>query len=115
MNYEVTKEVSAKKVKDTIKADISNLFLEFLEERFGTAATVRTTGTDPKRGKNEIAFCIGTIEEEGIVYPAYVTIAPTVKEWKTRPYGKGERKAFDFEKARNVYNEKLTKNGSEGD
>ena len=115
MKYEVTKDMSAKKIRDTIKTDISNLFLEFLEEKFGTATMVRTTGTDPKRGKNEIAFCIGTTEEDEKTYPVFVTITPTVKEWKTRPYGKGERKAFDFEAARAAYEEKLAKSGSEDD
>ena len=106
MKYEVSKDMSAKKVRDTIKTDITKLFLEFLQEKFGTADMIRTVGTSPGRGKNELAVCVGTVEEEGVLYPVYASVSPTVKEWKTRPYGKSERKAFDFETARAAYAEK---------
>lgn len=93
--YNITKDFGWSKAATAIKADITTDFLDFLTEKYGTAAQIRTkSGTTET---NEIAFTAALVNEDGEQYTAYVSLNPTVKPWKTRPYGKTERKAFDFE------------------
>lgn len=93
--YTITKDFGWSKAATAIKADITSDFLEFLNEKYGTAEQIRVkSGTTET---NEIAFSAAIVNEDGEQYTAYVSLNPTVKPWKTRPYGKGERKAFDFE------------------
>ena len=94
-NYNVTKDFTYSKVAAAIKADVTKDFLEFLEAKYGTAANIRTKSGTVET--NEIAFTAGNVTEDGTTYPAYVTLNPVVKPWKTRPYGKGVREAFNFE------------------
>ena len=93
--YTITKDFGWSKAATAIKSDITADFLEFLSEKYGTAEQIRVkSGTTET---NEIAFSAAIVNEDGEQYTAYVSLNPTVKPWKTRPYGKGERKAFDFE------------------
>ena len=92
--YTITKDFGWSKAATAIKADVTQEFLDFLTEKYGTAAQIRTASGSTET--NEIAFSAAIVNEDGEQYTAYVTLNPTVKPWKTRPYGKGERKAFDF-------------------
>lgn len=96
MNLTITKDFSYAKAEKAIKAQITADFLEFLSEKYGTAERIRVK-SGSNNGTNEIAFIGAIVEEDGETYEAKVTLNPTVKPWKTRPYGKGVRKAFDLE------------------
>lgn len=96
MNLTVTKDFSYAKAEKAIKAQITADFLEFLSEKYGTAERIRVK-SGSNNGTNELAFIGAIVEEDGETYEAKVTLNPTVKPWKTRPYGKGVRKAFDLE------------------
>ena len=93
--YTITKDFGWSKAATAIKAEITQDFLDFLAEKYGTVAQIRTASGSTET--NEIAFSAALVNEDGEQYTAYVSLNPTVKPWRTRPYGKGERKAFDFE------------------
>lgn len=99
--YNVTKDFGWSKAATAIKADITKDFLEFLSEKYGTAAQIRTASGSTET--NEIAFSAAVVNEDGQQYTVYCSLNPIVKPWRTRPYGKGERKAFDFEKVAQGY------------
>lgn len=96
MNLTVTKDFSYAKAEKAIKAQITADFLEFLSEKYGMAERIRVK-SGSNNGTNELAFVGAIVEEDGETYEAKVTLNPTVKPWKTRPYGKGVRKAFDLD------------------
>lgn len=94
--FTITKDFTYAKAEKAIKAQITADFLEFLSEKYGTAERIRVK-SGSTNGTNELAFSAALVTEEGEEYTAYVALNPTVKPWRTRPYGKGVRKAFDFE------------------
>ena len=51
MAYTVSKEMTVKKIKDTIKVDMVALFEEFLTEKFGAENNVKRVryGSTPKK------------------------------------------------------------------
>lgn len=102
-NYTVDKTNTNAKVKATAKADLTNLFLEFLKEKFGEENTgmVRTGTTTSS--KNEIGVRIGTVEINGEQVDLVATINATIKEFETRSTAKKTYEAFDFEAARDAY------------
>lgn len=106
MAYTVSKEMTVKKIKDTIKIDMVALFEEFLTEKFGADNVRRVRyGSTPK---NELAFKVDTVTEDGLEYDCCVTVNPTVKDWEDRKVGKGVREAFDFDEYAKAYDDYLT-------
>lgn len=106
MAYTVSKEMTVKKIKDTIKVDMVALFEEFLTEKFGAENVKRVRyGSTPK---NELAFKVDTVTENGMEYDCCVAINPTVKDWEDRKVGKGVREAFDFDEYAKAYDDYLT-------
>ena len=93
--YKVTKDFGWTKVQSAIKNDIITDFMEFLTEKYGVAKQIRVKSGDNE--SNELSFLAAEVEEDGATYPTYVAFNPAVKSWKSRPYGKKTRPAFDFE------------------
>lgn len=110
LNYEVTKDMTPKKIKDAAKEELVNLFINFLNETFADcgegeepAFMIRTGGTSKK---NELCFKFGTVTENGIEKWLVATINPTVKEFSPHATAKGKNvEEFDFRAAKREYEE----------
>ena len=109
MNFTITKDFSYSKAEKAIKAQIFDDFLEFLESKYGNQYRIRVKNGS-NNGTNELAFIAATVNEDGEEFEAKVTLNPTVKPWKTRPYGKGVRKAFDLEAVVKNYTDWVAEN-----
>ena len=105
-NYTITKDMTATKVKNNVKIDLFNEFEIFLKEKYGdeNVAMVRY-GSTPK---NELAFIVGSVDEEGFEYDVVATINPTVKDWKEKKTKSRTTEAFDFEQYKEDYDNYLT-------
>ncbi|MGN0961491.1 MAG: hypothetical protein ACI4PF_04760 [Christensenellales bacterium] len=105
-NYKVTKEMTATKIKNAVKIDLFNEFEIFLKEKFGeeNVGMVRY-GSTPK---NELAFIVGAVNDEGFEYDVVATINPTVKDWKEKRTKSRTTDAFDFEQYKEDYEDYLT-------
>lgn len=103
--YEMTKTFTNAKVKATAKADFTEALMTFLKETYGedSVAMVRT-GTSTS-AKNEIAVKFATVSANGDELDLCVTLNPTVKEFENRQTAKKTYEAFDFEAARDCYND----------
>lgn len=105
-NYTITKDMTATKIKNNVKIDLCNEFEIFLKEKYGAenVAMVRY-GSTPK---NELAFVVGAVNDEGFEYDLVATINPTVKDWKEKKTKSRTTEAFDFEQYREDYDNYLT-------
>lgn len=108
-DFTITKDFTYSKAEKAIKAMVVSDFMEFLEQKYGNARRIRVK-SGSTNGTNELAFIATTVEEDGETYDAKVTLNPTVKPWKTRPYGKGVRKAFDLEAVEKNYADWVAEN-----
>ena len=106
VNYKITKDMTATKIKNTVKIDLFNEFEIFLKEKYGAenVAMVRY-GSTPK---NELAFIVGAVSDEGFEYDIVATINPTVKDWKDKKTKSRTTEAFDFEQYKEDYDNYLT-------
>ena len=106
-NYTITKTATATKIRTLAKADISNMFIEFLSEKLGeeNVAMVRI-GSTPS---NEIAFKCGVVtEEDGSEFDLCCCINPVVKKWADTTTSKGKViEGFDFEQSKEDYDNYL--------
>ena len=104
--FKVTKEMTVTKIKNAIKANLLNDFEQFLIQKYGenSVGMVRY-GSTPK---NELAFVLGTIEDDGFEYDVVATINPTVKDWKEKKTKSRTTDAFDFEQYKADYDNYLT-------
>lgn len=105
-NYTITKDMTATKIKNNVKIDLFNEFEIFLKEKYGAenVAMVRY-GSTPK---NELAFVVGAVNDEGFEYDLVATINPTVKDWKEKKTKSRTTEAFDFEQYKEDYDNYLT-------
>ena len=110
LKYEVTKDMTPKKIRDAAKEELLNLFIDFLNERFadcgedGDPAFMIRTGTTSK--KNELCFKFGTVTENDLEKWLVGTINPTVKEFSPHTTAKGKSvEEFDFRAAKREYDE----------
>ena len=104
--FKVTKEMTATKIKNAIKTNLLNDFEEFLIQKYGENAVgmVRYGSTT----KNELAFIVGSIEDDGFEYDVVATVNPTVKDWKEKKTKSRTTNAFDFEQYKADYDNYLT-------
>ena len=104
--FKVTKEMTATKIKNSIKANLLNDFEQFLVQKYGenTVGMVRY-GSTPK---NELAFIVGSIDDNGFEYDVVATVNPTVKDWKEKKTKSRTTAAFDFEQYKTDYDNYLT-------
>ena len=104
--FKVTKEMTATKIKNAIKANLIDDFEQFLVQKYGeNAVGMVRYGSTPK---NELAFIVGSIEDEGFEYDVVATVNPTVKDWKEKKTRSRTTDAFDFEQYKADYNDYLT-------
>lgn len=104
MNYKLDNNTSVTKIKATAKADMVNLLIEALIEKFGEDAvgmvrTISPAGT----GTNEIGVVVGNVDKNGESLPLVLTINATVKEFENRSTAKKTYNAYDFASARQCY------------
>ena len=104
--FKVTKEMTATKIKSAIKTTLLNEFEQFLIQKYGDSAVGMVRyGSTPK---NELAFIVGSIEDDGFEYDVVATVNPTVKDWKEKKTKSRTTDAFDFEQYKAYYNDYLT-------
>ena len=104
--FKVTKEMTATKIKNAIKTNLLNDFEKFLIQKYGdNAVGMVRYGSTPK---NELAFIVGSIEDEGFEYDVVATVNPTVKDWKEKKTKSRTTDAFDFEQYKADYDNYLT-------
>ena len=104
--FKVTKEMTATKIKNAIKANLINDFEQFLIQKYGDSAVGMVRyGSTPK---NELAFIVGSIEDDGFEYDVVATVNPTVKDWKEKKTKSRTTEAFDFEQYKADYDDYLT-------
>lgn len=115
MTYTVDKTMTSAKVKSTVKADLTDLFIEFLKEKFGeeSVGMLRVGNTSYK---NVIGAVIGTATSNGEELPITATIDITVKEFENGKTSTGKPKvAFDFTEARADYETYLTEKATKSE
>ena len=104
--FKVTQEMTATKIKSAIKATLLNEFEQFLIQKYGDSAVGMVRyGSTPK---NELAFIVGSIEDDGFEYDVVATVNPTVKDWKEKKTKSRTTEAFDFEQYKADYDDYLT-------
>ena len=104
--FKVTKEMTATKIKNAIKATLLDEFEQFLIQKYGDSAVGMVRyGSTPK---NELAFIVGSIEDDGFEYDVVATVNPTVKDWKEKKTKSRTTDAFDFEQYKADYDNYLT-------
>ena len=110
--FKVTKEMTATKIKSAIKATLLEEFEQFLIQKYGDSAVGMVRyGSTPK---NELAFIVGSIEDDGFEYDVVATVNPTVKDWKEKKTKSRTTDAFDFEQYKTDYDDYLTEKASKG-
>lgn len=104
MDYKITKQETVAKIKADVKAAIVEDIMTYLRGKYGNefVAMVRTGG---QTKVNEIAFVVGTADNEGDIQDIVVTINPTVKEFANRKTANKTYVPFDFAAARDDYDE----------
>lgn len=104
--FKVTKEMTATKIKNAIKANLLDEFEQFLIQKYGdNAVGMVRYGSTPK---NELAFIVGSIDDDGFEYDVVATVNPTVKDWKEKKTKSRTTDAFDFEQYKADYDDYLT-------
>ena len=104
--FKVTKEMTATKIKNAIKANLLNDFEQFLMQKYSdNAVGMVRYGSTPKI---ERALIVGSIEDDGFEYDVVATINPTVKDWKEKKTKSRTTDAFDFEQYKADYDNYLT-------
>lgn len=102
MNFILSTNCSAAKIKAEAKSTMTDMLIEKLSEMFGTenVAMVRV-GNSSKM--NEIGVRIGTVAEGDETYDLCVTVNATTKEFMDRKASKKTYTKFDFDVAKNEY------------
>lgn len=104
--FKVTKEMTATKIKNAIKANLLNDFEQFLVQKYGeNAVGMVRYGSTPK---NELGFVVGSVDDDGIEYDVVATVNPTVKDWKEKQTKSRTIVSFDFEIHKKEYDNYLT-------
>ena len=104
--FKVTKEMTATKIKNAIKANLLNDFEQFLIQKYGeNAVGMVRYGSTPK---NELAFIVGSVDDDGFEHDVVATVNPTVKDWKEKKTKSRTIDAFDFEQYKVDYDDYLT-------
>ena len=104
--FKVTKEMTVTKIKNAIKANLLNDFEQFLIQKYGdNAVGMVRYGSTPK---NELAFIVGSVDDDGFEHDVVATVNPTVKDWKEKKTKSRTTDAFDFEQYKADYDNYLT-------
>jgi hypothetical protein len=104
--FKVTKEMTVTKIKNAIKANLLDDFEQFLIQKYGeNAVGMVRYGSTPK---NELAFIVGSVDDDGFEHDVVATVNPTVKDWKEKKTKSRTTDAFDFEQYKADYDDYLT-------
>ena len=100
--YTVDKNTSATKIRLSAKAEYVEKLLEILGAEYGeeNVAMVRTGNTTKV---NEIAVLADVVTENGTEKGLVFTVNPVVRPWNDVTNKRGTTPAFDFEKAKQAY------------
>lgn len=106
-NLVLSKEMTISKAKTLAKEEVMGVILNALVETYGeeNVGWVRT-GTGNSQ-KNEIGVKVTTISDNGEIYDLCVTTNSSAKEPMDRSTAKKTYTAFDFEVARQSYDDYL--------
>ena len=99
--FKVTKEMTEMKIRNAIKTKLIEEFSQILIERYGedSVGMIRY-GSIPK---NELAFIVGSVEEDKVEYDLVATVNLSVKNWKHKETKLKTVIAPDFELAKKDY------------
>ena len=99
--FKVTKEMTEMKIRNAIKTKLIEEFSQILIERYGdNAVGMIRYGSIPK---NELAFIVGSVEEDKVEYDIIATVNLSVKNWKHKDAKLRTVIAPDFELAKKDY------------
>ena len=107
MNFTMSKDNSIAKIKAEAKVSVTDMLLEKLSEIFGAenVGMVRVGNSTSK--SNEIGVRLGTVTEGSETYDICATVNATAKEFVDRKTSKKTYTAFDFDAARQEYEDYL--------
>ena len=99
--FKVTKEMTETKIRNIIKAKLIEKFEKILIQEYGedSVGMIRY-GSMPK---NELAFIVGSVEEDKVEYDIIATVNLSVKNWKHKEAKLRTVIAPDFELAKKDY------------
>lgn len=104
MNFEVSKDNTVTKIKSKAKAELTEMFLEFLKEKLGDE-NVRMVRTGNASKTNEIGFCFGSVKDGNNEYPICATFSPTVKDFVEKKTKNKVTDPFDLEEYGKAYDD----------
>lgn len=112
-DFKITKDMGITKINATAKAEVNTIVTNALVAAFGedNVAMVRTGGSSEV---NVLAVRVGTLTDtDGYEHDLCVTVDATVKSYKEKVTKKYTVEAFDFDAAKDHYNEYLTDKAAE--
>ena len=107
-DFKITKDMGITKINATAKAEVNTIITNALVAVFGedNVAMVRTGGSS---AVNVLAVRVGTLTDaDGYEHDLCVTVDATVKSYKEKVTKKYTVEAFDFDAAKDRYDEYLT-------
>lgn len=107
-NYTITTDFTDTKVKADLKGKLTEKFLEFLAQEFGESVGMIRTGSGDSK-KNEIGVVAGSALTTNGEVPITAAINISIKEFIGKAPTKNgrDRSAFNFEDARQAYEDYL--------
>ena len=112
-DFKITKDMGLTKIKATAKAEVNTIVTNALVAAFGedNVAMVRTGGSS---AVNVLAVRVGVLTDaDGYERDLCVTVDATVKSYKEKVTKKYTVEAFDFDAAKDRYDEYLTDKAAE--
>lgn len=112
-DFKITKDMGITKINATAKAEVNTIVTNALVAAFGedNVAMVRTGGSS---AVNVLAVRVGTLTDaDGYERDLCVTVDATVKSYKEKVTKKYTVEAFDFDAAKDRYDEYLTDKAAE--
>lgn len=112
-NFKITKDMGITKINATAKAEVNTIVTNALTAAFGedNVAMVRTGGSS---AVNVLAVRVGILTDaDGYERDLCVTVDATVKSYKEKVTKKYTVEAFDFDAAKDRYDEYLTDKAAE--
>ena len=104
-DFKITEDMGITKINATAKAEVNTIVTNALVAAFGedNVAMVRTGGSS---AVNVLAVRVGTLTDaDGYEHDLCVTVDATVKSYKEKVTKKYTVEAFDFDAAKDRYNE----------
>ena len=110
--YTVDKNTTATKIRLSAKAEYVEKLLKILRAEYGeeNVAMVRTGNTTKV---NEIAVLADVVTENGTEKGLVFTVNPVVRPWNDVTNKRGTTPAFDFEKAKQAYEDYVSEKEQE--